>query len=58
MAPIGLVSGEILLSGLYTVTSCGGRDNGALSGCSCEGTTPIHEGSTLMTESPPKGPAS
>ena len=41
-----------------TVSSLGGRGKGALWGLYYKGTNPIHEGSTLMTSSPPKGPTS
>ena len=34
---------------LYTLSSQGRRDKGALWGLSCKGTAPIHEGFTLMT---------
>ena len=36
----------------------GGGDEGALWGPYFEATDPLHEGSTLTTQSPPKGPTS
>lgn len=43
---------------LLAESSCGGRDKGSLSGLFSKDADPIHEGSTLMTSSPPKDPTS
>lgn len=43
---------------LLAVSSCGGRGEGSLWGPLHKGINPIHEGSALMTESPPIGSVS
>ena len=43
---------------LLTVSPHGGRSKGSLWGLFSKDTSPVHEGSTLMTEPPPKGPIS
>lgn len=59
-----LMCGERLLSWfihghLLAVSLHGGKKAGKLSGGSCyKGTNPVHEGSVLMTEAPPRGPTS
>lgn len=42
---------------VFFTSSHGGRDEGAFWGLFNEDTNPIHEGSTLTTLSPPKGPS-
>ena len=56
------VSGEGVLPGSHMMSSCcvliGGRGEVAPWGLSYKGTNSIHENSTLMSKSPPKGPTS